>query len=96
LSLFLKERSKHTGRIARCYSHLWLSLVTKPLNGNHGRGVTINISDDEQAYKGFETAQKISDDVIVERYIKGSDYRFLVINYQLEAVARRVSCHDRW
>ena len=64
-------------------------LVTKPVNGNHGRGITTQITTWEQARNGFLEAQKISEDVIVERYISGSDYRFLVINYKLVAVAER-------
>lgn len=64
-------------------------LVTKPVNGNHGRGITTRITTLEQARNGFFEAQKISKDVIVERYVNGNDYRFLVINYKLAAVAKR-------
>ncbi len=64
-------------------------LVTKPVNGNHGRGVTTRISSIEQARNGFYEAQKISRKVIIERFISGIDYRFLVINYKLAAVAKR-------
>ena len=64
-------------------------LVTKPVNGNHGRGITTRITTIEKARNGFNEAQKISDNVIVERHINGIDYRFLVINYKLIAVAKR-------
>ncbi|PKL85850.1 MAG: cyanophycin synthetase [Ignavibacteriae bacterium HGW-Ignavibacteriae-1] len=64
-------------------------LVTKPINGNHGRGITSRIHTLEQARNGFIEAQKISDDVIVERFINGADYRFLLINFKLVAVATR-------
>lgn len=64
-------------------------LVTKPINGNHGRGITTRITTIEKAKNGFYEAKKISDDVIVERHIYGMDYRFLVINYKLAAVAKR-------
>ena len=64
-------------------------LVIKPVNGNHGRGITTRITTIEQARTGFYEAQKISEEVIVEQYIKGTDYRFLVINYKLIAVAKR-------
>jgi len=64
-------------------------LVTKPVNGNHGRGITTYIETMEQARIGFFEAQKVSEDVIVERHIHGNDYRFLVINYKLAAVAKR-------
>ncbi len=64
-------------------------LVTKPINGNHGRGITTLITTLEQAINGFYDAQKISDNVIIERHIYGIDFRFLVINYKLVAVAKR-------
>jgi cyanophycin synthetase len=64
-------------------------LVIKPLNGNHGRGVTTQIYDEERALFGFELASKISREVIVEEFIPGYDHRFLVINYKLVAVAMR-------
>lgn len=64
-------------------------LVIKPVNGNQGRGITTNINNEEQALMAFELAQKISSEVIVERFIRGYDFRFLVINYKLEAVATR-------
>jgi cyanophycin synthetase len=65
-------------------------LVIKPLDGNHGRGVSTNIKNIDDAVLGFGIASKISDSVIVEEFVEGDDYRFLVINYQLVAVARRM------
>lgn len=64
-------------------------LVIKPYNGNHGRGVTTNITTPESAMEGFRLASEISGDVIVEKFIAGDDYRLLVINYKLVAAARR-------
>jgi cyanophycin synthetase len=64
-------------------------VVIKPINGNHGRGITANITSQEQALSAFHTAKTISPEVIVEQYITGEDYRFLVINYKLVAVAKR-------
>lgn len=64
-------------------------LAIKPLNGNHGRGITTNISNQADALAAFKTAQQISRNVIVERHVDGLDHRFLVINYKLVAVARR-------
>ena len=68
---------------------LQFPVVIKPLNGNHGRGITTDIQSLEDAVKAFHLAQKISRSVIVERHIKGHDFRFLVINYQLVAAAKR-------
>ncbi len=65
-------------------------LVIKPCNGNHGRGITTDIKTFEEAEAAFMFAKKISAGVLVEQFIKGTDYRFLVVNYKLVAVAKRV------
>jgi len=65
-------------------------MATKPLEGNHGKGVTTNINDFDNALSGFNTARKISEAVIVEEFVKGDDYRFLLVNYKLVAVAKRI------
>jgi len=64
-------------------------LVTKPLNGNHGRGATTNLRSWEEAMHGLEQAQKHGRAVIVERFITGLDHRVLVINYKFVAAALR-------
>ncbi|MNJ86396.1 Cyanophycin synthetase [compost metagenome] len=63
--------------------------VIKPTDGNHGRGITANIRNKEAAQKAANQAWKISDGIIVEEYVEGADYRFLVVNYKLIAVAKR-------
>lgn len=68
-------------------------VVIKPINGNHGRGITINIKNEEDALVAFEIAKKVSRSVIVEKYITGDDYRLLVINYKLVAAAIREPAH---
>ncbi|SFC90871.1 cyanophycin synthetase [Flexibacter flexilis DSM 6793] len=64
-------------------------LVAKPVNGNHGRGATINIKTWEEAEKALEVAQRISSGVIFERFITGHDYRLLVIDHKFTAAAKR-------
>lgn len=64
-------------------------LVIKPLNGNHGRGATINIINWEQATEALAIAKKISRSVIVEKYITGYDHRILVIDYKFICAAQR-------
>ncbi len=64
-------------------------VVIKPLDGNHGRGITANITTIEDATAAFNIAKKVSKYIIVEKFLNGSDYRFLVINYQLVSVAKR-------
>lgn len=65
-------------------------LVIKPVDGNHGRGITTNISTAVEATKAFLIANKISDAIIVEEFIEGFDYRFLIIDYKMEAAAKRL------
>jgi cyanophycin synthetase len=64
-------------------------IVTKPVDGNHGKGATTNITNWEDAVKGLEAAKKYSRGVIVERFITGQDHRVLVINYKFVAAAIR-------
>lgn len=64
-------------------------LVLKPINGNHGRGATINIRNREDAVEALAVAKKISRAVICERFITGFDHRLLVINYRFTAAAKR-------
>lgn len=68
-------------------------LAIKPLSGNHGRGVTTRINSEERARFGFRLAKRIHKEVIVEEFIEGEDFRFLVIDYKLTAVAKRVPAH---
>lgn len=64
-------------------------LVIKPIDGNHGKGNTTNITNREQAIKAFEAAKVYSRSVIVERFITGYDFRCLVINYKFICAALR-------
>jgi cyanophycin synthetase len=64
-------------------------LVIKPINGNHGRGITANIENWDDAVTALAAAKEVSRSVIVERFINGDDYRLLVINYKLVAAAKR-------
>ncbi|XHX76404.1 MAG: cyanophycin synthetase [Stenomitos frigidus ULC029] len=68
-------------------------IVIKPLDGNHGRGITINITTWEQAEAGYDAAKEVSKDIIVERFYQGRDHRVLVINGKVVAVAERVPAH---
>ncbi len=82
-----------TDGLERVIRKIGFPLVLKPLDGNHGRGQTINVQDWETAKEGLVYAQTISHKVIVERYVTGFDYRVLVINHKMVAAARRVPAH---
>lgn len=64
-------------------------LVIKPIDGNHGKGNTTNITNWEQALRAFEAAKQYSRSVIVEKFITGVDFRVLVINYKFICAALR-------
>ncbi len=64
-------------------------VVLKPINGNHGRGATINVKDWTGAIEALELAKRVSRAVIVEKYITGFDHRVLLINYKFIAAAKR-------
>ncbi len=68
-------------------------VVVKPLNANHGRGVSIKLHDPDHVHVAYEQARKHSRSVIVESYIEGFDHRMLVVNGELVAVAQRLPGH---
>ena len=68
-------------------------LVIKPVNGNHGRGITTNINSLDEALIAFKEAKEVSRLVIVEKYITGEDHRLLVIDNKLVAAAKRTAAH---
>lgn len=70
-------------------------LVIKPIDGNHGRGITVNIQNYDEALEAFRQAKESSRSgaIIVEKFITGHDYRILVINNKLVAAAKRTPAH---
>jgi len=68
-------------------------VVIKPLDGNHGKGATVGITDLEHAKVAFERAKEYSRWVIVEKQLMGADFRALIVNNRLIAVAERLPAH---
>lgn len=70
-------------------------IVIKPLDGNHGRGITIDINSRQEAEAAYDLASRESKTrtVIVERYYQGSDHRILVIDGSVAAVSQRIPAH---
>lgn len=68
-------------------------IVLKPLDGNHGKGASINVKNREDAVEGLAYAQKYSRRVIVEKFITGFDFRVLIIDNKLVAAAKREPAH---
>src|SRR5215475_1440062 len=68
-------------------------VVTKPYNGNHGRGISIRLTTDADVAHGFNIAREHSRSVIVETFLEGDDHRLLVVNGELVAATRRTPGH---
>ncbi len=83
-------------RLRRAFSaaeRIGYPVVLKPLNANHGRGVTTDIQNEEQLERAYDKAKEHSDGVIVETFLHGLDHRLLVVNGKLVAAAKRVPAH---
>ncbi|HEY5801236.1 MAG TPA: cyanophycin synthetase, partial [Burkholderiaceae bacterium] len=70
-----------------------LPVVVKPKDGNQGKGVTVNITTREQTIAAYNAAKEFRDDIMVERFLAGHDFRLLVIGNKLVAAARRDPPH---
>jgi cyanophycin synthetase len=70
-------------------------VAIKPLDGNHGRGVILNLADADAVRAGYAPARRESRNggVVVESFLTGNDYRCLVVGGVLRAVAQRVPAH---
>jgi cyanophycin synthetase len=64
-------------------------VVVKPLDGNQGKAVSVNLSTERQVRKAFELAHALSDKVLVEHYIEGNDFRLLVVDGKMVAASQR-------
>ena len=79
----------------RAAHRIGFPVVVKPLDANHGRGVSINLVDGDQVTTAFGVARENARgrSVLVESFIEGMDHRMLVVNNELVAVAKRVPGH---
>ena len=79
----------------RCAVGIGFPVVVKPLDANHGRGVSINLVDEGQVRTAYDVARENArgSSVLVESFIEGMDHRMLVVNDELVAVAKRVPGH---
>ena len=73
----------------RAALEIGLPVVVKPNDGNQGKGVTVNITTQEQLVTAFAAASEFRDDILVERYMPGNDFRLLVVGDKMVAAARR-------
>jgi cyanophycin synthetase len=88
-----QELVQSEGSAVRAARRIGYPVVTKPYNGNHGRGISIRLTTEEEVIDGFRKAKEISRSVIVETYMEGDDHRLLVVNGELVAATKRTPGH---
>ncbi len=84
-----QELVRSADRAVRAAERLGYPVVTKPYNGNHGRGISIGLKTPDEVRTGFAAAQEHSSSVIVETYLSGEDHRLLVVGGELIAATKR-------
>jgi cyanophycin synthetase len=77
----------------RAAERIGYPVVLKPLSGNHGRGVSINLKTPEEVEVAFDKAREHGRSIIVESFLEGYDHRLLVVNGKLVAAAKRMPGH---
>src|ERR1700761_1041858 len=88
-----QELVQSEGQAVRAARRIGFPVVTKPYNGNHGRGISIRLTTEEEVAQGFAAAREHSRSVIVETFLEGDDHRLLVVNGELVAATRRTPGH---
>lgn len=86
-------RIRHEEDLEETLERVGFPVVIKPLDGNHGKGATVGVKSMEEARVAWEKAKEYSRWVIVEKQLVGADFRALVVNNRLIAVAKRVPAH---
>jgi len=88
-----QELVRSADRAVTAAKRLGYPVVTKPYNGNHGRGISVHLTSEAEVRAGFNAAAEHSSSVIVETYLIGDDHRLLVVNGELVAATRRTPGH---
>ncbi|MEW5930478.1 MAG: cyanophycin synthetase [Gemmatimonadota bacterium] len=68
-------------------------VLLKPLDASHGRGISGCLADEEAVRRAWPVSSAFSRRVVVERFVTGRDYRVLVVDGRVAAVAERVPAH---
>jgi cyanophycin synthetase len=88
-----QELVQSEAQAIRAARRIGFPVVTKPYNGNHGRGISIRLTTDEEVAHGYTAAREHARSVIVETFLEGDDHRLLVVNGDLVAATRRTPGH---
>jgi cyanophycin synthetase len=84
-----QELVRSADRAVRAAEKLGYPVVTKPYNGNHGRGISVGLKTADEVRTGFAAAAEHSSSVLVESLLQGKDHRLLVIGGELVAATLR-------
>lgn len=84
------EKVYNTLELIKYAERLGYPLVLKPQFGNKGNGVILDIKNSKELIDAYITLKKTTDDIIVEKYYEGRDYRVCVVDYKVVAVANRI------
>jgi cyanophycin synthetase len=85
--------TQHLDRAIRIANDIGWPVVVKPLDASQGRGIVTNIRNEDELRIAFEDARRYRNNVVIERYLTGRDFRLLVINHKFIAAAERVPAH---
>jgi cyanophycin synthetase len=87
-----QESVRNADQAARAAERIGFPVVVKPLDGNHGRGVCLDLGDADAVRDAFPIAadQSRRGVVVVESFVVGKDYRCLIIDGRMAAIAERV------
>lgn len=77
------------GEAVKAAENIGYPAVIKPYNANHGKGVALNLKTAAEVKRAYKEAKKFSGGIIVEQFVKGNDYRVLVVGGKISAVAHR-------
>ena len=88
-----QELVQSDSQAVRAARRIGFPVVTKPYNGNHGRGISIRLTTEEEVAHGYTVAREHSRSVVVESFLEGDDHRLLVVNGELVAATRRTPGH---
>jgi cyanophycin synthetase len=88
-----QQLARSADACVKAAERLGYPVVVKPLDANHGRGVSLDLKTADEVRKAFEGAREHSRSVVVENYLTGFDHRMLVVGGELIAVAKRVPGH---
>lgn len=64
-------------------------VVLKPRYGCKGNGVLVNIQTEKELIQKYNQLKKMYNDLIIEKYIEGNDYRVCIVDYNVVAVSHR-------